>query len=122
MLHPGQPVIISDWQAETRLRLPLALREAGVASSVATVISIGRGERAYGFLGAHSREPRTFSDEDILFLETAERFLACSFAVAGSAPSFRALVERSSASARNGTCNSGLWGSDPDQLSRRTSG
>src|SRR6266536_51925 len=41
MLHPGQPVIISDWQAETRLRLPLALREAGVASSVATVISIG---------------------------------------------------------------------------------
>ena len=70
MLHPGQPVIISDWQAETRLRLPLALREAGVASSVATVISIGRGERAYGFLGAHSREPRTFSDEDILFLET----------------------------------------------------
>src|SRR6266496_4095139 len=121
MLHPGQPVIISDWQAETRLRLPLALREAGVASSVATVISIGRGERAYGFLGAHSREPRTFSDEDILFLETAERFLACSFAGGQRAVVSRA-HRRSSASARNETSNSGVWGSDPDQLSRRTSG
>ena len=38
-LRAGSPVIISDWRDETRLKLPAALRDARVATSVAAASS-----------------------------------------------------------------------------------
>ena len=61
----GESVIIGDWQDETRLQLTPLLRNAGVTSSVATVVTVGRGERAYGGLRADSRTPRLFSEDEI---------------------------------------------------------
>ena len=92
-LRSGEPVVISNWQDETRLKLPMALRDARVMTSVALAINVGHGERIYGFLCAHSREPRTFSEDEILFLETVELFLGCAFAVARSAMLDRTFVE-----------------------------
>ena len=92
-LRAGQPIVIADWQQETRLRLPAALREAGVTTSVGIVISANRGEHLYGFLGVHSRPSRIFSDDEILFLEAVEHLLASAFGAARSALAYRALVE-----------------------------
>jgi len=87
------PVVIYDWRDETRVELPAALRNAGVTSGVGIVLSLGRGERVYGFLSAHSGEPRIFTDDELLFLETVGHLLAYAFATARTAVSFRVLVE-----------------------------
>ena len=92
-LRAGQPVIVYDWQAETRLKLPAELRDADVTSSVAMIVGVGGGERVYGFLTAHSRTPRLFTDDEILFLETVGHLLAYALVAGSSALSFRALVE-----------------------------
>jgi PAS domain S-box-containing protein len=88
-LRAGEPVVIHNWQNEPRVKLP----DTPVATSVGIVISVGRGEKVYGFLSAHSRPPRMFSDDEILFLEAVGYLLACAFAAAASAQSHRALVE-----------------------------
>jgi len=75
------------------LKLPVELRDAGVTSSVAIIIGVGGGERVYGFLTAHSRAPRLFTDDEILFLETVGHLLAYALAARISALSFRELVE-----------------------------
>jgi PAS domain S-box-containing protein len=87
------PVVIYDWRDETRLELPAVLRDAGVTSCVGIVLSLGHGERVYGFLSAHSSEPRMFSDDELLFLETIGHLLAYAFATARTVVSFRVLVE-----------------------------
>ena len=92
-LRAGQPLIVSDWHHETRFKLPIALQEAGVTSSVGIVISTGQSNRVYGMLVGHSRAARIFSDDEVLFLKTVGTFLAYAIAAARSASSFRALVE-----------------------------
>jgi PAS domain S-box-containing protein len=92
-LSVGQPLIISNWQQETRFTLPTALQDVVVTSSVSIVICIRAGERVYGILSAHSREGRIFSDDECLFLESVGIFLAYASSAARRAASFRALVE-----------------------------
>jgi PAS domain S-box-containing protein len=92
-LRAGEPVVILDGQDEIRFKLPAVLREAGATGYVSVVISVGHGERVYGFLSVHSRAPRVFSDDEILFLEAVGHLLASAFASARSALSYRALVE-----------------------------
>jgi PAS domain S-box-containing protein len=92
-LRGGQPVVVYDWQRETHLKLPEVLRDSGVRTSVSVVVSIGRGEQLYGFLSAHSAQPRIFSEGEILFLETVGHLLASAFAAAHHARSFREYVE-----------------------------
>jgi PAS domain S-box-containing protein len=92
-MRTGQPVVIYDWQDESGLK-PLVLQdESGTTGSVGVVISLGRGEGVYGFISAHSHEPRVFSDDDILLLETFGSVLAFALATARGAVSFRTLVE-----------------------------
>jgi PAS domain S-box-containing protein len=92
-VRAGQPAVIYDWHAETGLKLPASPGDAGVRTSVSLVISVGRGERLYGFVSAHSEAPRIFSDDEILFLETVGHLLAGAFAAAQHALSFREYVE-----------------------------
>ena len=92
-LRAGRPVIISDWQDESRLVLTAALRDAGISSSVGIVIGVGRSERVFGFLCVHSREPRRFPDHDLLFLETVGNLLANAIASARTAMSLDTLLE-----------------------------
>jgi PAS domain S-box-containing protein len=93
-LDVDRPLIISDWQHQTRFTLPAALREAGVTSSISIAISASADEPLYGMLSVHSgQQGRIFSDDECLFLESVGIFLAYAIAAARSASSFRALVE-----------------------------
>jgi diguanylate cyclase (GGDEF)-like protein/PAS domain S-box-containing protein len=69
-----EPVIVEDVAAEERFQAGDLLREHGVGSGV-TVIVQGRG-RPYGVVGAYSRSRRTFSSEDISFLQAMANVLA----------------------------------------------
>jgi PAS domain S-box-containing protein len=87
------PLIISDWAHETRFKLPAALREAGVISSISTTIGVSACGPLYGMLSVHCQQGRIFSDAECLFLESVGISLASAIAAARSASSFRALVE-----------------------------
>ena len=87
------PLIISDWQQETRFKQPAALQEAGISSSMSVAISLRAGEPLYGMLSVHSQQGRIFSEDESLFLESVGISLAYAIAAARSASSLRALVE-----------------------------
>jgi GAF domain-containing protein len=78
-LARDQPVVVEDWRAETRFGAPLLLREHGVVSGAVVVIH-GRdrpwGTEPWGVVGVHTRLPRTFTAEDIAFLESVANTLA----------------------------------------------
>jgi PAS domain S-box-containing protein len=73
-LFTDEPVVVADLNAETRFSGPRLLREHGVVSGL-TVIIRGR-ERAYGVLGAHSRQARLFTENDVYFLRAMANVLA----------------------------------------------
>ncbi|HSC01888.1 MAG TPA: PAS domain-containing protein [Solirubrobacteraceae bacterium] len=73
-----QPVVVEDLRAERRFRAPSLLLEHGVVSGLTVVIHGGdrrRGTEPWGVLGAHTRSPRTFTEEDINFLHTVANTL-----------------------------------------------
>jgi len=73
-----QPVVVEDMRAERRFRAPSLLLEHGVVSGLAVVIHGGdrrRGTEPWGVLGAHTRSPRTFTEEDVNFLHTVANTL-----------------------------------------------
>ncbi len=82
-----QPVVVSDWRAETRFRAPPLLREHGVLSGASVVIR-GRdrpwGTAPWGVVGAHSRRSRTFTEEDINFLQSVANTLALAIERSGA--------------------------------------
>jgi PAS domain S-box-containing protein len=67
------PVIVEDAAAETRF-VPLArLLDEEVASSMSVVITTGDGP--YGALGAHTRRRRTFTQDEVNFLQSVANVL-----------------------------------------------
>ena len=73
-LLAAEPVIVEDLSTETRFRPPLLLVEHGVVSGV-TVVIAGRGG-PFGVLGVHTRDRRTFSEDDVNFLQAVANVLA----------------------------------------------
>jgi GAF domain-containing protein len=73
-LLSNESVILEDLGAETRFTPPPLLREHGVVSGV-TVVIAGR-ERPFGVLGAHTQSLRTFSEDDVNFLQAVANLLA----------------------------------------------
>ncbi|HEX9967401.1 MAG TPA: ATP-binding protein [Solirubrobacterales bacterium] len=73
-----ETVIVADYAEETRFTPARILREHGARSGVTALIE--GNERAYGVIGAHSREPRTFSDDDARFLQAVGNVLAAALA------------------------------------------
>jgi PAS domain S-box-containing protein len=73
-LHLREPVVMEDLSAETRFTPPPLLREHGVVSGM-TVVIAGR-ERPFGVLGAHTQSLRTFSEDDVNFLQAVANVLA----------------------------------------------
>ncbi|MEJ2215164.1 MAG: PAS domain S-box protein [Gemmatimonadota bacterium] len=73
-LRQREPVVVSDLQAETRFRGPALLLDHGVVSGMSVVIE-GR-DRPFGILAAHTRQRRTFSDDDANFLQAMANLLA----------------------------------------------
>ena len=73
-LRLEEPVIVEDLSTETRFRPPPLLHEHGVVSSM-TVVIAGRGG-PFGVLGAHAEGRRTFSEDDVNFLQAVANVLA----------------------------------------------
>jgi len=68
------PVIVEDLAKETRFRPSDLLLKKGARSGV--TVPIQGGPEAFGVLGVHSRERRTFTSQDVLFLQTVANVLA----------------------------------------------
>ncbi|MBI4499487.1 MAG: PAS domain S-box protein [Chloroflexi bacterium] len=73
-LQSGGPVILEDLRTETRFRGPLLLVDHRVVSGVSVIIA-GR-ERPFGVLGAHTARHRTFTQDDVNFLQAVAHVLA----------------------------------------------
>ncbi|MDC4203163.1 MAG: EAL domain-containing protein [Candidatus Manganitrophus sp.] len=68
------PVLVEDFEKETRFIPPALLREQGVVSGMSVLIP-GR-DHPHGVLEVHTRQRRTFSNEDVLFLQSISNVLA----------------------------------------------
>ncbi len=66
-LLSGQPVLVKDLKTEKRFEGTGLLHEHEVVSGITVVISTNQGP--YGVLGAHSRQRRTFKDDEVNFLQ-----------------------------------------------------
>jgi PAS domain S-box-containing protein len=73
-LLSNEPVIIRDLRTEKRFSGPPLLREHGVVSGLSVII--GRRDRPFGVLGAHTAKPHTFTEDDIHFLEAVANVLS----------------------------------------------
>ena len=73
-LHSEEPVVMEDLSAETRFRPSALLREHGVVSGMSVVIH-GR-DVPFGVLGAHTQNRRSFSEDDVIFLQAAANVIA----------------------------------------------
>ncbi len=67
-LRVGEPVAVTELAEETRFTPSRLLLEQGIRSGITCVIQ-GGGRRPFGVLGAHTREPRVFDQEDVNFLQ-----------------------------------------------------
>ncbi|MFN2511700.1 MAG: PAS domain S-box protein [Pyrinomonadaceae bacterium] len=70
----NEPVVVEDFETETRFSATPLLHEHGVVSGM-TVIIRGR-ERLYGVLGAHTNSKRRFAADDVNFLRSVANVLA----------------------------------------------
>lgn len=72
-LQADGPVIVRDLRAETRFRGTALLQDHGVVSGVTVVIPTGEGP--YGVLGAHTRQERLFTADEVNFLQSVANVL-----------------------------------------------
>ncbi|MEE9200243.1 MAG: ATP-binding protein [Candidatus Brocadiales bacterium] len=72
-LLSNEPVVVEDFSTETRFEVPPLLRDHGVVSGMSTVIQ-GR-ERPFGILGAHTKRRRTFTKNNVNFLQAVANIL-----------------------------------------------
>jgi hypothetical protein len=73
-LLSDEPVVVEDLRSETRFRGHPLLREHGVVSGMTVIIRPGG--LPFGVLGAHTRERRTFTEDDVNFLRAVANVLA----------------------------------------------
>lgn len=67
------PVVVQDLRKETRFSGPSLLVEHQVVSGMSVVISSG--DHTFGVLGAHTQQKRSFTQEDINFLQVVANIL-----------------------------------------------
>jgi two-component sensor histidine kinase len=73
-LQTGRPVISNELHKEERFRVPQLLRDHGVKSAANVIVKAK--ENIFGVLEADSREPRTFAEDDLKFLQGYATLLA----------------------------------------------
>ena len=77
-LQSHEPVIISDLRTESRFTQVDLMREHGIISGMSVIIQTP--ERAFGVLSGHTSQQRTFSIDDVHFLEAIANILATAIA------------------------------------------
>ncbi len=73
-LQSNGPVVVTDLETDARFSGPELLTSHAVQSGISTVI--GSGESTWGVLGVHDTEARSFTDEDIDFVQSVANILA----------------------------------------------
>ena len=73
-LFSSRPVVVEDLRTEKRFTGPPLLHDHGVISGMSVIIH-GK-ERPFGVLGAHTTSRRTFTRDDINFLQSVANVLA----------------------------------------------
>jgi two-component sensor histidine kinase len=73
-LQTGRPVISNELHKEERFRIPQLLQEHGVKSAANVIIKARN--NIFGVLEADSRQPRTFGEDDLKFLQGYATLLA----------------------------------------------
>lgn len=73
-LLSSSPVVVEDLRTETRFKAPAFFLEHGIRSGVSVIIH-GRG-KPHGILGAHTRRQRSFTGDDVHFLQSVADALA----------------------------------------------
>jgi len=73
-MQSGSPVIVENLAAEARFSGPQLLIDAGVVSGVS--ILIGDPETPWGVLGAHTKVFRTFTADEVKFLQSVANVIA----------------------------------------------
>jgi diguanylate cyclase (GGDEF)-like protein/PAS domain S-box-containing protein len=77
-LFSDQPVIVDDLRTETRFQGPGLLRDHGIVNGV-TVIIRGQ-EQPFGVLGAYTPRQRSFTSDDVHFLQSVANVLGTAVA------------------------------------------
>ena len=95
-----EPVIIPDTTQETRFELPKHLTDHNVISGAS--VAINSGQEVYGILGAYTAHRRTFTDDQIHFMQAIANVLAAAIsrrqaevALRESEARYRQLIELS---------------------------
>jgi len=86
-----EPVIVDELSTDTRFTGRQLLEDHGVVSGVS--VAIGTHDRPFGVLGVHSRRRRSFSDDDIHFLEASANVLADAIERAAEGERLRRLID-----------------------------
>jgi signal transduction histidine kinase len=73
-LLSSSPVIVEDFQTETRFHPPSLFVEHRIRSGISVIVH-GRG-KPFGVLGAHTAEQRKFTGDDVHFLQSVANVLA----------------------------------------------
>jgi signal transduction histidine kinase len=73
-LHAPDPVVVQDLRSDARFVTHSLLHEHGVVSSISVIVH-GR-DAPFGVLGAHSRERRAFTRDDVHFQQSMANVLA----------------------------------------------
>ena len=73
-LLTDKPIVIEDFESERRFRRSDLLADHGVRSGVSAVVG-ARGD-PWGVIGAHDTEPRTFTDNDVAFVQSVANIIA----------------------------------------------
>ena len=73
-LSTTEPVIVEDLTTEQRFSGPELLTEHKVVSGMSCIIE--NGNEPYGVLGVHTKEKRTFNQEDVHFIMSAANILS----------------------------------------------
>ena len=82
-LLSNEPVIVEDLASETRFHGPALLHEYGVRSGISVIIA-GSG-MPWGVIGAHVTTLRTFTREDLNFLQSIANIIASAIRTKASA-------------------------------------
>jgi len=75
VLDSAVPVVVADFAAETRFKIPQYLCDHACVSGMSTVVT-GRDGRAYGVLGVCTNKPRVFDVAHTAFLAAVGNLLA----------------------------------------------
>lgn len=105
-LLADRAVVVEDLGEETRFKGPPLLRDHGVVSGMSVIIE--GVERPFGVLGAHARERRTFTENDVNFLRAVANVLAAAIERNRAERVFRSTFEQAAVGIAH-TAPEGWW-------------